>query len=55
MTEQDRAILRVCANTSVQCYIGQIPLHPLTRKQIHGLKIHLMLIEEPKIWGEDAD
>ena len=55
MTDQDRAILSTCAHTSVQVQIGRIALHPLTRKNIVGLKIHLMLIEEPRVWGEDGD
>jgi hypothetical protein len=55
MTDQDRAILRVCANTSVQCLVGAIPLHLITRKQIHGLRISDMIVEEPEVWSEDAD
>jgi hypothetical protein len=55
MTDQDRAILRVCANTSVECLVGSIPLHPLTRKQIHGLRISDMIVEETEVWSEDAD
>ena len=53
MNEHNRAILRVCALASVECQIGKITLHWLTRKNIAGLQIDLMLIEDPKVWGED--
>ena len=53
MTEQDRSILRVCAQTSVDIMRGAVSLQPYTREQVFGLRITDMLMEEPKVWGAD--